>query len=164
MVKSVSIPFNAGVQSKTAPSSWCFIAAMPRCFLGVGYTKTSHCPNRFTTGRVTSKMTRRKWRSFSSRRQPSGSKTWPATHGTWSASLLSTQPGTAPGAAPHRAGHTRRVRDRCLVSKHRLGDDQNVTGQWLREMGGCRRALVFRFSFRMSHYIVVILEGKKGIK
>lgn len=164
MVKSISIPFHGVIQSKTAPSSSSVTAAMPRYFLGVAYTKTFHCPDRFITGRVTSKMTRRKWRSFSSRRRPSGSKTWPATRSTWSASPLSTRPGTAPGAAPRRAGHTRQVRDRCLVSKHRLGDDQYVTGQWLRETGGRRRALVFRFSFRMGHYLVIVSEGKRVIK
>lgn len=110
-------------------------------------------------------MTQRKWRSFSSRRQQSGSKTWPATRGTWSPSLLSTQPGTAPGAAPRRAGRSRQVGDPRLASKHRLGDDQLVTGQWLREMGGCRRELVFRFTFRMGQYIVMVLErGEKDIK
>jgi len=71
------------------------------------------------------------------------------------------QPGTAPGAAPRRAGRTRRVRGHRLVSKYRLGDDQQVTGQQLREMGGCRRALVFRFWFWMGHCIVMVLEGEK---
>lgn len=141
VVKSISIPLNVGVQSKTAPSSWSFIPAMPRYFLGVGYTKTSHCLDRFITGRATPKMTRRRWRSFSSRRQQSGSKTWPATRGTWSASPRSTRPGTAPGAAPRRAGRTRRVRDPRLVSEHRLGDGRHGTWQlvewkWVQEGTG----------------------------
>lgn len=67
----------------------------------------------------------------------------------------------APGAAPRRAGHSRQVWDPCLVSKHRLGDDLLVTGQWLREMGGCRRELVVRFSLQMGQYNVMVLEGRK---
>lgn len=95
------------VQSKAAPSCW---SVRLQCW-DVWELKHLTVSNRFIIGRVTSRMTQRKWRSFSSLRQQSASKTWPATHDIWSASLPSMQQGTAPGADPQRAGHTRLVCD-----------------------------------------------------